>query len=67
MTRQEANHELAGILTYLIEMNPDLRFNQILQNYEFVIRDADGNWINGFYTEPHFTLERVRSKVGHNT
>lgn len=63
MTRQQANAELADILTYIIELNPDMRFGQILQNYGFIIRDDDGSWSNGFYLEPQILLKRVRESL----
>lgn len=58
MTRQQANGELADILTYLIELNPDLRFSQILLAYEFVME-----YENEFYKEPQVILERVRKAL----
>lgn len=69
MNRQETNQQLVDILQFLIEINPDLRFSQILSAYGFVkaARPARPElkieWQNEFYTEPEKILERVESRL----
>lgn len=68
--RQKNNKELLAILNELVDNFPDQRFSQILQNYGFVkqTRPAkpdtfDVNWLNEYYSEPEYVLERVKRKM----
>jgi len=54
--RQETNQELVDILQYLVELQPELRFGQILSVYNF-IQD------NPFYEEGTTTLDRVKASL----
>lgn len=68
MTRQQANQRLIDILNRLVQNNPDLRFHQILQAYDFITTgDLDDTssprWINEFYSEPVKVLQRVESAL----
>ena len=61
--RKESNKELLRILSDIVEKNPDLRFGQILFNYQFIIGDDDdGNMriIDPFFEESVDTLNRVK-------
>lgn len=64
MTRLKKNVELLEILKNIIENNPDLRFGQILYNYEFVVPDhyeEKKGWMirDPFHEESSTTLKRV--------
>lgn len=69
MNRQEKNQELVDILQFLIEINPDLRFSQILYSYGFVKANRPASpkaridWQNEFYTEPDEIIKRVNGKL----
>lgn len=71
MTRQQANFMLVNMLHQLVEKNPDLRFGQILQAYDYVHNEAvptySGDdvlyWINEYYTEPQEILDRVKEAL----
>ena len=57
MTRQEANREILKYLTMMVELVPDWRFHQILQNIDLNIR---GLGPDQFYEESTETLERIK-------
>lgn len=64
--RKESNKELLRILADIIEDNPDLRFGQILFNWQFIIGDNDNGdikIIDPFYEESVDTLKRVKSLI----
>lgn len=77
MTRQEANLKIITALTSLVKEHPDLRFGQILQNFDFVKPiDVDimskGEydltalyWEDEFYVEPEEILTRVNRTLEH--
>ena len=53
-TRKAANRVILLIIDHVIEMCPDWRFNQLLQNINITKRDEDL-----FYEESKTTLEHV--------
>jgi hypothetical protein len=64
------------ILHDIIEMNPDLRFSQILSAFDFVNRiELDKHiegwhghvWADEFNTEPTVILERVQKAIKERT
>lgn len=71
MTKSQANFMLAKTLLRLVKKYPDLRFSQILQNFNFVevkevteiIRLGQEHislyWEDEFYLESEDLLERV--------
>lgn len=64
--REESNKELLRILADIIEDNPDLRFGQILFNWQFIIGDNDNGdikIIDPFYEESVDTFKRVKSLI----
>lgn len=67
MTRFDANIALMNQLhTYLSE-NKDARFGQALRNVGIVVDKwnvdkQENEWINLFYEEPQFTLNRVKQR-----
>lgn len=70
--RQIANRHLVELLHQIVEMNPDLRFSQILSAFEFVdrieldkyIQGWQGHvWADEFNTEPSVILERVQKAI----
>jgi hypothetical protein len=61
--RQIQNKALLKILECLIEENPDARFSQLLENYEFVSQDNVGTWKDEFYLEPGELLKRVSDSL----
>ena len=68
MTRQEANQKLVDILNRLVQNNPDMRFHQLLQAYNFItVGDLDETsspkWINEFYSEPKEIVKRVEREL----
>ena len=58
MTRLEANKKIIEAVSKAVEMFPDWRFHQILQNIGCVVLDVD-QW----HEEPEDTLERISSNV----
>ena len=66
MTRKEANMEIVRLMVNYINMNPDQRFCQILQNLEILEDDGDygeKGLIDSFYEEFTTTLERVKNTL----
>lgn len=71
MTREQANNELIHELIQLVNKHPDLRFGQILQNFNFVEtkevnETVDSGrksfslyWKDEFYLESTDLLKRV--------
>ena len=57
MNRLEANRELLKLVSTVVEMYPDWRFQQVLWNMSIV----DGT--DKFYEEPVDTLKRVREHL----
>lgn len=57
MNRLEANRELLKLVSTVVEMYPDWRFQQVLWNMSI----ADGT--DKFYEEPVDTLKRVREHL----
>lgn len=65
------NIELVKILTDLVNTNPDLRFSQILANFDFVkqipqyhheVDEIIGHvWLDEYNLEPSELLERVKN------
>ena len=65
--RQANNKKLIALLQTLVDSYPDLRFSQILCNFEFVKHEIDskGNssWRDEYYVEPEAVGERVDKAV----
>ena len=57
MNRLEANRELLKLVSTVVEMYPDWRFQQVLWNMSI----TDGT--DKFYEEPVDTLKRVRERL----
>ena len=57
MNRLEANRALLKLVSTVVEMYPDWRFQQVLWNMSI----ADGT--HKFYEEPVDTLKRVREHL----
>ena len=57
-SRLTINRKLVETLADLIEENPDMRFGQILTNWEFIIPGCDE-----YYTESEYTLTQVEEMV----
>ena len=57
MTRQEANREILKYLTMMIELVPDWRFHQILQNMN-IVKCGEDQW----YEESDDTLSMLKLK-----
>ena len=57
MNRLEANRALLKLVSTVVEMYPDWRFQQVLWNMSI----ADGT--DKFYEEPVDTLKRVRGHL----
>ena len=53
-SRQEANRTILNLLSEAVEMNPDLRFHQLLQNLGIETPHTDQ-----FYEESSKTLENL--------
>lgn len=72
LDRQMNNEFLLHELEHLINIHPDLRFSQILQNYGFIKPERPARpenkigWQNEFYVEPEVILERVRRIIKYN-
>lgn len=65
--RQECNKELLRIFTDIVEKNPELRFGQILFNFQFVKWENVNERIkilDPFYEESVDTLNRVKHLIG---
>jgi hypothetical protein len=65
--RQECNKELLRIFTEIVDKNPDLRFGQILFNFQFVKWEDVNKRIkilDPFYEESVDTLNRVKHLIG---
>ena len=58
MNRLEANRALLKLVSTVVEMYPDWRFQQLLMNVGVV----DG--VDRFYEEPEMTLSRIRATLG---
>ena len=54
--RKESNKELVKILEEIVNAHPELRFGQILFNFQFIISDP-------FYEESVDTLKRVQEAI----
>jgi len=69
MTREENNLELQKLLHFLIIMNPNMRFSQILLNFGFVKQERPAkpeariSWQDEFYMEPEVVLKRVKKRI----
>lgn len=50
------------ILSQLVEKYPDLRFGQILDDFNFVISE-ENSWRDEFFTEPDVIKNRVRKTI----
>ena len=64
--RQECNKELLRIFTDIVEKNPELRFGQILFNFQFVKWENVNERIkilDPFYEESVDTLNRVKHLI----
>lgn len=64
--RQECNKELLRIFTDIVEKNPELRFGQILFNFQFVKWENVNEGIkilDPFYEESVDTLNRVKTII----
>jgi hypothetical protein len=66
--RRAANRGLLSILQALVESDQDLRFGQILNNYDFVLNDPgqpSGHpvWRDEYHMEPDKLLARVRAAL----
>ena len=55
--RYENNKNIVKILDHLVEMHPELRFNQLLQVYAFITE------FDEFYMESEELLNRVEEKL----
>lgn len=60
MTRYGANKEILSILDNVVENNPDLRFNQIL-NYVNLVNNLNAV---EFYTESEVILDMLKTLSG---
>ena len=64
MTRKEANMEIVRLMVNYINMNPDQRFTQIIQNLNVVEYDADLDILKDNYNEESkVTLKRVKNTL----
>ena len=68
MHRLGANKELLSLLVYVIGRYPDMRFSQALSVFGFVREerptvDRKESWLNEFYSEPQYVLERVKKRI----
>jgi len=64
--RLKANLKLVEIIKTYAKKYPDLRFSQILANWDFVIRHEDfvqSVWIDEYNVEPDVILERVKVSI----
>ena len=66
MDRQDANRAILIVLADLVEKYPDMRFSQILVNYDFVEQQdvqtagyPKMRWRDEFYLESDKLLERI--------
>lgn len=59
MTRQEANRRIIRLLSYYVDIDPDMRFCQLLYNLGVVEDDPCNSnaWVDEYYTESVDTLE----------
>ena len=53
--RFDCNRKIIKMLEYYIEANPNMRFNQLLQVFDVVIKNSDQ-----FYEESAETLQRMK-------
>lgn len=58
INRLLCNQEIIKILKQLVEEYPQLRFNQLLYNFEVTFPDKDL-----FYEESYETLERIQKEL----
>lgn len=64
MTRKEANMEIVRLIVNYINMNPDQRFTQIIQNLDIVEYDGDSNMLrDNYHEESKDTLERIKNTL----
>lgn len=74
MTRQQANYQLTNLLHEIVKKYPDLRFSQILQNFDYIkVQEIKGMnaggtyhylvWKDEFYLEPQDLLKRVEESL----
>jgi hypothetical protein len=64
MTRKEANMEIVRLIINYINMNPDQRFTQIIQNLDIVEYDGDSNMLrDNYHEESKDTLERIKNTL----
>lgn len=63
MERQAANRQLVRIISSMVEAYPDLRFSQILGNFDFVQQFKDAlpcmAWEDEYHLESKELLKRV--------
>jgi len=66
--RQVANRQLVEILATLVNQYPDLRFGQILSNFDFVLTADSGTGgmalLDEYHVEPEEILKRVTKQLG---
>jgi hypothetical protein len=68
MTRKEANMEIVRLIINYINMNPDQRFTQIIQNLDIVEYDGDSNMLrDNYHEESKDTLERIKKYTERKT
>lgn len=60
--RKQANANLCRMLTELCELNPSLRFGQVLTSFGF-IKQEGSNWVDEYYLEPDLLEKRVREAI----
>lgn len=64
MTRKEANMEIVRLIVNYINMNPDQRFTQIIQNLNIVEYDGDSDMLrDNYHEESKDTLERIKNTL----
>lgn len=70
MNRYEANKKILTILTILVETYPDMRFSQIMSNFDLVKSINIDNkkdfllvpiWKDEYYLESETLLERMKT------
>lgn len=62
--RHVCNVRLANLLRVIADTYPDLRFSQILSNFDFVKNSGTtGQLLDEFYTESEIVLERVEKQM----
>ncbi len=64
--RTESNQKLLDLLGEVLKENPSLRFSQALLAFGFVNEssvESSKYWVNEFYKEPEFVLDRVKEAI----